>query len=37
MPTPNQEVVQSDFEMEIHARIDAERARLQAMNVASNQ
>ena len=30
MPTMNQEVVQTDFEMEIQARIDAERARLRA-------
>jgi predicted nucleotide-binding protein (sugar kinase/HSP70/actin superfamily) len=30
MPTVNQEVVQTDFEMEIQARIDAERARLRA-------
>jgi predicted nucleotide-binding protein (sugar kinase/HSP70/actin superfamily) len=30
MPTVNREVVQTDFEMEIQARIDAERARLRA-------
>jgi predicted nucleotide-binding protein (sugar kinase/HSP70/actin superfamily) len=30
MPTLRQEVVQTDFEMEIQARIDAERARLRA-------
>ena len=30
MPTLNREVVQTDFEMEIQARIDAERARLRA-------
>jgi predicted nucleotide-binding protein (sugar kinase/HSP70/actin superfamily) len=30
MPTTVQEVVQTDFEMEIQARIDAERARLRA-------
>ena len=30
MPSLNQEVVQTDFEMEIQARIDAERARLRA-------
>jgi predicted nucleotide-binding protein (sugar kinase/HSP70/actin superfamily) len=30
MPTLNQEVAQTDFEMEIQARIDAERARLRA-------
>ena len=30
MPTAVQEVVQTDFEMEIQARIDAERARLRA-------
>jgi predicted nucleotide-binding protein (sugar kinase/HSP70/actin superfamily) len=30
MPTLNHEVVQTDFEMEIQARIDAERARLRA-------
>src|ERR1700739_4032204 len=30
MPTMNREVVQTDFEMEIQARIDAERARLRA-------
>src|SRR5215469_10987719 len=30
MPTATREVVQTDFEMEIQARIDAERARLRA-------
>ena len=30
MPILNREVVQTDFEMEIQARIDAERARLRA-------
>src|ERR1700756_5832281 len=30
MPTTLREVVQTDFEMEIQARIDAERARLRA-------
>ena len=30
MPTVNREIVQTDFEMEIQARIDAERARLRA-------
>ena len=30
MPTLEQEVIQTDFEMEIQARIDAERARLRA-------
>src|ERR1700746_3282829 len=30
MPTINREVVQTEFEMEIQARIDAERARLRA-------
>jgi len=30
MPTATHEVVQTDYEMEIQARIDAERARLRA-------